>query len=43
MKAKSAASLLYDYYNPDDQAVVAPSLFTVQAPAGATVEPDIRR
>ena len=30
MKALSAPSSLYDYYNPQAQAVVAPTLFTVQ-------------
>ena len=30
LKAKSAASVMYDYYNPDSQAVVAPSVFKVR-------------
>lgn len=30
MKARSAASSLYDYYNPEAQAVVPPTLFEVQ-------------
>ncbi|HEU4713781.1 MAG TPA: alpha-2-macroglobulin family protein [Pyrinomonadaceae bacterium] len=30
LKAKSSASILYDYYNPEATVVVAPSLFTVR-------------
>jgi hypothetical protein len=30
LKAKSARSILYDYYNPDSVAVLPPSLFTVR-------------
>ncbi|HKR13850.1 MAG TPA: alpha-2-macroglobulin family protein [Pyrinomonadaceae bacterium] len=30
LKAKTAASTLYDYYNPEAAVVVAPSVFTVQ-------------
>lgn len=29
LKAKSAASLIYDYYNPDSRTVVAPSIFKI--------------
>ncbi len=30
MKAKTAPSIVYDYYNPEARAVVAPARFTVQ-------------
>ena len=30
LRAKSAASILYDYYNPDSVVVLPPSLFTVR-------------
>ena len=30
LKAKTAASIIYDYYNPDSRTVVAPSLFKVR-------------
>jgi len=30
MAAKAAASTVYDYYNPEAKAVVAPSLFVVK-------------
>jgi hypothetical protein len=30
MRAKSAPSLLYDYYNPDARTVVAPATFRVE-------------
>jgi hypothetical protein len=32
MRAKAAASGLYDYYNPEAQAVVAPAKFVVSEP-----------
>jgi len=30
LKAQSAPSLIYDYYNPDARAVVAPVLFAIK-------------
>jgi hypothetical protein len=30
LKAKSAASIMYDYYNPDSRTVVAPSIFKIR-------------
>jgi hypothetical protein len=30
LAAKSAGSVVYDYYNPDDRAALAPQLFTIQ-------------
>ena len=30
LNAKTAPSLIYDYYNPDSRAVVAPAKFTVK-------------
>jgi hypothetical protein len=30
MKALTTASILYDYYNPEAQATVPPTLFTVR-------------
>jgi hypothetical protein len=39
MVAKSAASSLYDYYNPDEQATLPPAVFTVVAASGAPEAP----
>ncbi len=32
MKAKTAASVLYDYYNPEARVVVPPTTFVVREP-----------
>jgi hypothetical protein len=37
MRAMSAQSLLYDYYNPEEQVIVAPVRFHVQPRTEATV------
>jgi hypothetical protein len=38
LKARTAPSILYDYYNPDAQVALAPTGFTVQSKVPAEAE-----